>query len=153
MSFSYDDTQLASSTLYQVRLEIGDNDQASALLSDEEINQFISVEQNMWGAAARACEAISRKFLRKADVRVGRGGTMLNYTSQAQQYAAMATDLRKRANAMNAPWTGGTSISDKETLEADTDAVQPLFTKTMGSNPWAGGQDLTTTDDGQDDFG
>lgn len=51
-----------------------DTDSNAPLLNDDEITQAIAVEQNFWGAA-RCCEIISRQFLRKADVRIGRGGT------------------------------------------------------------------------------
>lgn len=152
MSWSYDPSQLSTSTLYQVRLEVGDTNESAQLLQDEEISQFLAVEQNTWGAAARCCEVISRTMLRKADVRVGRGGTDLVYSTAAKQYAAMAATLRKRANATNAPWTGGTSISEKLSQQQDSDLVQPLFTKSGGNNPYVGGQDLTPTDDEQEAF-
>lgn len=124
----------------QVRFTIGDTDSTAELLSDEEITWAISVESSMWGAAARCCESISRNFLRKADVRIGRGGTTLTYSTAAAQYAQMAKDLRARANAMNVPWAGGRVIQDKLDLAADSSLVQPIFTKGLEDNPWAGGQ-------------
>ncbi len=138
--WSYDPDALATSTLFQVRLEIGDTDSAAPLLQDEEIVQAISVEASFWGAAARCCEIISRQFLRKADVRIGRGGTSLTYSTAAKQYADMAAALRKRSIAMNPPWAGGTSKEDKRQLAEESDAVQPIFTKTMEGNPRVGGQ-------------
>lgn len=135
MTWSYN-TALAT-TKDQVRFEIGDTDATAELLQDEEIAYAISVEATMWGAAARCCEAISRNFLRKADVRIGRGGTTLTYSTAAKQYAEMAAAFRKRANGMNAPWSGGTSISAKQAAAADSDLVQPLFTKGMQASPWA----------------
>lgn len=138
--------------LDQIRLEIGDNDPTAQLLQDDEIEYVISVEANIWGAYARCCEIIARQFLRKADVRIGRGGTTLTYSTQAKQYQDMATAFRKRAIAMHAPWTGGTSKSDKDSLQQDTDAVQPLFTKTMMDNTFVGGESSDTpTNDEQAD--
>lgn len=140
MTWSYNVADLATSEKDQIRLEIGDTDTNAELLQDEEILQAISVELNFWGAAARCCEIISRNFLRKADVRVGRGGTMLTYSTAAQQYADMAMALRKRASAMHAPWTGGASIAEKESDRQDDDLVQPLFAKQMMDNPLVGSQ-------------
>lgn len=138
MSFSYDDTQLATSALYRTRLEIGDTDSTAPLLQDQEITQFLSVERTEWGCYARCCEQISRQFLRKTDVRIGRGGTTLTYTTAAAQYAQMAKDFRRRANGMNAPWAGGRSVDDKETLAQDPSLVQPIFSKNLMTNPLTG---------------
>lgn len=152
MAWSYNPAALATSEKDQVRLEIGDTNEAAQLLSDEEINHAISMEANNWGAAARCCEIIARSYLRKADVRIGRGGTSITYTQQANQYQEMAAALRKRAIAMNAPWTGGTSKSDKASLAQDTDAVQPIFTKTLENNTFIGGETSDTpTNDAQAD--
>lgn len=133
----------------QVRLEIADTDTNAQLLQDEEINQAVSVERNMWGAAARCCEIISRQMLRKADVQIGSRGVRLTYTTAAQQYLEMAQKLRAKAIGTAAPWAGGISTSDRETLEADTSRVQPIFTKKAGTNPWVGQETLDATDDGQ----
>lgn len=141
MTWSYDTSGLASSEKDQIRLEVGDNVEGqSVTLADEEIAQAIAVERNFWGAAARCAEMLSRKFLRMADVRIGRGGTSLTYSTAAQQYADMAAALRKKAVGTAAPWAGGTSKSAKFTLAQDTDAVQPIFTKTSQNNPWVGEQ-------------
>lgn len=148
MTWSYSTADLATSTKDQVRMTIGDTDTTAQLLQDEEITWAISVESSMWGAAARCCEAISRNFYRKADVRVGRGGTMVNWSGAAKQYGDMAAAFRKRANSMNSPWAGGTSIAAKDSAAANTDLVQPLFSKNMFNNPWVGSE---TVESDQDD--
>jgi hypothetical protein len=133
--------------LDKVRLEIGDTDSTAQLLADDEINYLITQERNLWSASARCCEVISRNFLRKADVRIGRGGTTLTYSVAAKQYAEMATAFRKRANGMNAPWSGGRSIDDKNTLASDDSLVQPLFTKGQFADPWTGNQSTISDQD------
>lgn len=148
MTWSYTTADLATSEKDQIRLEIQDTNSAAPLLQDEEIQQAISVEHNFWGACARCCEIIARSLLLKADVRVGRGGTQLVYSTAAKQYQEMATAFRKRAIAMNPPWAGGRSQSDKDSLARDTDTVQPIFTKTMQNNTFMGGQ-TSDSDDGQ----
>lgn len=149
MSFTYDDDQLDTSSLYQVRLEIGDTDSSAPLLQDEEINRAIGQERNLWGAAARCCELVSRQLLRRADVRVGRGGTSLVYSSAANQYQQMAVSLRKRANGTVAPWSGGRVLADKADLADDNSLVQPIFTKTGGDSPWVGDETMSTIDEDQ----
>lgn len=153
MTWSYDVSDLSTSEKDQIRLEIGDNvDGQTVTLADEEIQQAISAEGTFWGAAARCAEQLSRKFLRMADVRVGRGGTSLVYSTAAKQYADMAAALRKKSASIAAPWAGGTSISAKTTLAQQTDTVQPIFTKTMQDNPYVGGQSSdSVTNDGQQD--
>lgn len=150
MTWSYNTADLATSEKDQVRLEIGDTIAGRTVtLQDEEITQAIGVEASFWGAAARCAELLSRQYLAMADVRIGRGGTSLTYSTAANQYAQMAAALRAKASGMHAPWTGGTSIADKIALAEDADTVPPIFTKTGGSNPWVGGEQLSPTDDGQ----
>ena len=138
MTWSYNLADLATSEKDQIRLEIGDTDVNRQLLQDEEIEQFIIVERNFWSVAARACEAISRLFMSKADVRLGRS-LMVTYTKMADQYATMAAKLRAKALGTTPPWIGGMSVSDKIAYNQDTDLLAPLFTKSMQENPWTGG--------------
>lgn len=140
MAWTYNTSTLATSEKDQVRLEIGDTDSTAPLLQDEEINRAIAVERNFWGAAARCCEIISRTFLRKADVRVGRGGTTLTYSTAAKQFTDMARALRLKANGTVVPWAGGMVLDDKIALSENTGAVQPIFAKGTQNNPWVGGQ-------------
>jgi hypothetical protein len=138
MAWNYDPSQLATSQKDQVRVEIQDTDSSVALLQDEEIEYALSVESNLWGAAARCCEQLSRRFMQKPDTRLGRN-LELRYAQQQKQYADMAKDLRRKAMGAAVPWAGGTSKSEKETAEADSDRVQPIFTKTMQDNERIGG--------------
>lgn len=152
MTWTYNLADLATSQKDQIRLEINDTDETAPLLQDEEISQALAVEGSFWGAAARCCEIIARSFLRKVDVRIGRGGTSLTYSTAANQYFDMAQKLRAKSSAIAAPWAGGTSKSAKDSLAQDTDAVQPIFTKTMQENPYVGGQGSDSpTNDGQGD--
>lgn len=150
MTWTYNVAQLATSELYQVRLEIQDTDSTNELLQDEEIDRALSVESNFWGAAARCCEILARRFLAKADVRLGRA-LAVTYSKMAEQYAAMATSLRGKAIAGTAaPWVGGMLVSDKEMYREQTNLVQPIFARDMQENPWAGGytSDIGSTEGG-----
>lgn len=145
MAWTYDPSNLDTSDLYQVRFEIGDTKSEAPIFQDEELEHALAVEGNVLGAAARCCETIARTMLRKADVRMGRGGTSLTYSTAAQQYTEMATALRARANATaGAPWAGGRSQAEKETAAEQVDLVQPIFTKTMMDNPLTNSGDSGT---------
>lgn len=146
MSWNYDPTQLTISELYQVRAEIQDTDPADQQLADEEIVWAASQERNFWGAAARCLEMIARAKLRKADVRLGRA-MAISYTKMAEQLLGEARLLRKKAmGAGIVPFIGGMSVTDKLNYMQNTDLVQPLFTKTMMTNPWTGGYSTDSTD-------
>lgn len=139
MSWEYDPSSLATSAKDRIRLEIGDTDSAAPLLQDEEISWALTKEgSDELRAAARCCEQISRFFLRKADVRLGRS-LELRYSTMAKQYAEMACELRKRAIVTVLPYAGGRLESEKDDLAADTGAVQPIFTKEMNTHPGSGG--------------
>lgn len=140
MTWTYSTADLATSEKDQIRLEIQDTDSTAPLLQDEEITRVIAVEANFWGSCARCCEMVARLLLRKADVRIGRGGTSVMYATAAKQYEQMAQAFRKRAIGMNPPWAGGTSKSAKSSLAQDTDSVQPIFTKTMQNSSFVGGE-------------
>lgn len=136
MTWTYNVTDLSTNEKDQIRLEIADTDINNQLLQDEEINQALLVEANFWGGAARCAEMISRLFLRKADVRLGRV-MMVTYTKMAEQWLMMAKSLRQKSGGTNAPYIGGAYVSDKLSIAADPNVVAPHFTKEMMENPWA----------------
>jgi hypothetical protein len=138
VTWTYNLADLATSEKDQIRMEISDTDPANQLLQDEEIAQAITVETNFWGATARCSEIISRQFLRKADVKLGRA-MQLTYTKMAEQYLQMAVKLRQKALGSVVPWVGGMSVSDKVLYLSDPNIVAALFQKTGGENPWTGG--------------
>src|SRR5215831_9396108 len=129
MAWSYDPSQLASSELYQVRAEIQDTNVNNQMLLDEEITYAISVERNMWAAAARCSEMIGRRLLMKADVKLGRSMQVI-YTKAAEQYFSQARLLRCKSMGTVAPYVGGMTIADKQSIEQDGALVAPNFTKT-----------------------
>lgn len=138
MGWNYDPGSLATSQKDQVRLEIGDTDPQRQLLQDEEIEHALGTERNFWAAAARCAEMVSRFYLSKADVRLGRA-LMVTYSKASEQYTTMAKDLRKKALGTVAPYFGGVYVADKQSISGDTSVVAPAFTRTMQENPWTGG--------------
>jgi hypothetical protein len=129
------------SDLDAFRLELGDTDATDYLFTDDEAQYFIDNNpQRLLVAVADACDALARRFARKADLIVKSGNDQVarKYTGMADTYSARAKELRERAiNNSGVPWHGGGSISRKEDLATDTDRVQPRFKRGEFDNPSA----------------
>ena len=137
-TYSWNPDDLATNEKDALRFELQDTDSQNWLLADQEYVYAISVERNYWCAAARCAEVIARSFLRKQDVKLGRGLTIA-YAKAAQQYLEMAAQLRRKSLGTIIPFVGGMSKTVKFVYDQDTDLVKPLFTKTMMESPWTGG--------------
>jgi hypothetical protein len=133
MPFSYSGDP-SSSDKDAVRFEIQDTDSSAPLLQDEEINWTLDDEAGdqlprtpagVFSAAARCCEALSRRFAMQADTVVGSLTT--TYSRMAENYAERAKELRAKATGLGVPYVGGQSWSEKAASRADPDRVQPRF--------------------------
>ena len=111
----------------KVRFLVGDTDTTDQLVTDEEIAYVLTTRTNLHLAAADVCEAIAAKSSRKADT--SNGTLSVSASQRAAAYATRAQELRARANALGAPafFAGGQTVSGKDDLSADGDAVQPAF--------------------------
>ena len=109
MTFSY----TLSTDIGKVRLEIQDTASATALLTDEEIQVFLTDEGTVLGASARACEVISRKYAH--DFNWTADGDTVDRQTRAKQWAELGAALRKRK---------GAGIVSRQTV--NTDAYQPI---------------------------
>lgn len=117
-----------------VRFLIGDTDSTDQLIQDQEIQWFL-LNEPVIRAAARAAEAIAAKFSRKADKRVG--DLWLELSQRAKQYRELAGELWEQAggkspNLALAPYAGGISRADKDSVEEDSDRVRPAFKRDTG---------------------
>jgi len=151
-AWTYDATQLATSSLMQVRLEIGDTAYSDQLLYDEEINFFLSQRPNIYGAGADACRAIASKFARQIDI--VQGTLKENYSNRQRAYEARAQRLDFMATTRGGglPYAGGISAADKENQVENADRVTPSFNIGLNDNylPVApAGQVIPGTDPGQ----
>ena len=115
----------------EVRFLIGDTDTADELISDEEIAYFTSNYSDNILAAAYAAESLAAKFTRKADMAIGK--LRIGASKQAENFNALAANLFDRARAGIS--VGGLTISGKEDLREDSDAVQPSFRRGIHDNP------------------
>ena len=133
MTWSYDGDP-ANSDLDAVRREIGDTNTNDQLLSNEEVNFALDQEgDSITAASARCCEWLMREFAKQADKTIGQLNITLSQKSI--RYEAMATKLRKKGiKSALAPYAGGLSETERDIDEADTNLVQPIFTKDIFSN-------------------
>lgn len=124
----------------QVRFLIQDTDKSQQLLEDEEILWLLTLYNNApRNAAIRACEVLISKFARMVDQTVGQ--VKVSWSQRMKSYEFLLNTLRSRLAMEDSSWyAGGISRSDKMTKAADSDRVQPDFTKHMMENhqlaPW-----------------
>lgn len=110
----------------EVRFLVGDTDTTDQLVTDEEIAYSVSDEATNYNAAAKIARAIAAKFSRKVDKSVG--DLKQAYSQRVKQYLELAERLEGEAVGRTAKaYAGGISKSDKETVEEDSDRVEPAF--------------------------
>lgn len=109
----------------EVRFLSGDTDAARPLAQDEEIAYVLSKQPNVTLAAAIVCDAIVGKLSQNTDAKVG--DVSESSSQAAEAFRKKAADLRKEAAKLALPRFGGITISSKETLDRDSDLVQPSF--------------------------
>ncbi len=134
-AWTYDPTQIASSSLYQVRRLIGDIFSGEQLMVDEEINFAIGLyPSSVYLAAAECCRQLSAGFARQVDIVQGELKT--NHSQKSKRYAELAVDMQSRGMARGGvmPYVGGISVTDKNAVAADPDRVAPAFNIGMDDN-------------------
>tara|TARA_R110001599_G_scaffold243355_2_gene443147 strand:+ start:3972 stop:4397 length:426 start_codon:yes stop_codon:yes gene_type:complete len=113
-----------------VRLLTGDTVSTDVLLQDSEVDYFLSLyDESAYPSAAAACDAIASKYARQADTTNGRLSVRASQRSEA--YAKKAKELRRDALTGAEVFAGGLTISGKDALDDDADAVQPAFSVGM----------------------
>lgn len=101
----------------KVRLEIGDTDTADAMLSDEEIDNFLTertvldstggtTSVNIPAAAADAAGAIAAKYARRFDF--ASDGQSFSVAQRVGHYMSLERTLRNRSGGIAVP-IGGTA--------------------------------------------
>jgi hypothetical protein len=130
MTWSFDDSALASSKKDQVRLMIGDTDTTDQLVSNEAIVFYLSERGDSVSlAAADCCDIIAAKFSREVDTK--NGALSVSASQRAAAYRKLSEDLRAQGAELCDVFFGGQSIDGKIDLETDTDAIQPRFARGM----------------------
>lgn len=114
----------------QVRFLIGDTNESGALVQDEEIAFALRTEGSVYAAGALIAESLSAQYAQQTDRSIG--DLKLRFSDRSGRYASLAAQLRKRL-LLNVRFhtAGAESISSKDIDPADTDLVQPFFTRDM----------------------
>mgnify|MGYP001553039507 CR=1 FL=1 len=116
----------SSSETDEVRFLIGDTDTSNEILTDAEIDYTINDKGSVSAAAVACAEAIAAQYAKKADKSVG--DLKISYSKLYDTYIKLANRLKQKASLkLGKPYAGGISIEDKESVEEDTDRVQPRF--------------------------
>lgn len=136
MSWSYDAAKLtgdAKSSVYQLRLLLGDTKAVDQQFQDEELSFFLTQTPTKYGAAGMACRALSSKLSREADTVDKDIRTTLS--ARATAYSRRAMHYENMDSALGAvPYAGGMTYSDKGQQSENTDRVRPAFNVEMQEN-------------------
>lgn len=134
---SYNDSDL-STDLNKVRLIIQDTSSTDFKFSDEEITFFISEEANIYGAAASAKESLASKTAEKVSKTVGK--LKIELQQQFEHHIEQAKNFRTQSQTKGSSqiFAGGLSVTGKDAQRADTDRVDPKFTRDMDQFPGTG---------------
>jgi hypothetical protein len=152
VSFTYGGA--GSSPTSTVRFLIGDTNEASPLVTDEDIAYLLGeVQGNTRLAAIMACEGIIASLSRYCDQTVG--SVSKSFSQMRDGYAATLANLRARAAYSGGrPFAGGISRVAERLAERNPDRIRPQFSTRM-MNPRCGDTNVTgalgiETTDGDD---
>lgn len=140
MTWTYTPT-LPFSVRDQIRLLIYDTDANDPLLADEEIDTIATLEAgdvtapyNVFRVAAECARRVAGSFSRQGDQTDGT--VRVAFSTRASDYRTLAKELYARSRRSGfAPYAGGISVSDKQSVSDDTDRVRPFFTRDMLTAP------------------
>lgn len=137
----------ASSNRDLVRILVSDTNTSSPLLSDEFIDFTLSAKPNAYLAASLCAEtlinstAAATAYLASNVTRKKVGDLELSYagggsggSSPAEHYRSLAKSLRVQAGSKVTPYSGGISVTDKATQQADSDWDRPFAEIGMHDN-------------------
>lgn len=126
MAWSYDVT--LSTDKDRIRLMIGDTDPDDAQYSNEELEALATVYGGVHAAAIAAANGLAAKYSRFADKWVG--DLKILASQKARNYLALAKTLGAAGVvSRGVPSAGGIRISEKDTMEQDTNRTVPGFTR------------------------
>lgn len=128
----------------RVRMLVGDTINTDPLLHDEEIYYVIGQQSATNYAAAVCAEMIAAIYARQVNTQ--NSELRISAAARYKAYTALADRLRKMGPGelpggdgsgalLGTMYVGGSSVSAKEALDADTDLVKPNFSIGMDDYP------------------
>ena len=119
----------------RVRFLVGDTNAARPLLDDAEIAHALSLAtNNIFRAAAYACDSIAAKLTRESGVSVQ--GISLTRSTSAEGYKKLATEYRARSKTFgpNAGFWVLKDPAEKAAYLADNNLIPPAIRREMHDN-------------------
>lgn len=136
MTFTWDSSLLATSALQQVRLTIGDTVSTDELLSDELIEfRLGQYSDDVLLASIECVRDILAQFAR--DIDKNAVGFSTTRSQKTTHYTDLLKELKQRSSSICEAFVGGTSNSEAETLNSDSDYRQVGITIGWGQNDGA----------------
>ena len=124
-----------------LRVLVGDisTSTSSELLADADYTFFLT-QGSFYIAAKLAANSLAAKFTGVAqDIKTKKVGdleiTYSDANNAASGYKMLASEFGRMAAAGVSPYAGGISRSDKASVQADTDRVDPAFSRGIFDNP------------------
>lgn len=127
-----------------VRYLIDDTDLENQLVTDEEIEAWLTTRGSVGSAAATIAEKLAARFARQLSVTID--GLSVNGATIADSYRKLAQRLSSGSfggiGSVGLPVVSGVSVGAMEGVEENTDRVEDRFSvgQDMSSNP----SDLTS---------
>lgn len=130
MAFTY--TATLATTRHQVRFLIQDTTNTTArpnLLDDGEIDWVLTVEKNVYMAAAACADVLASRF--RGLVSKSVGGLHLEYDRAASTWKEIAARLRQRGSLHQLITAGGVLKADRDDIWEDDTLLAPAFFSTL----------------------
>lgn len=130
-----------SEKISQVRFLIGDTDSSDYAVANENILFALAQNPNIYAAAAMCARAMAAKYASEVDTKFE--SVSVNYSQKAKAYYDLAKRLERQAKTsggLGIPLAGGISITERDSVNADSDRIPPSFYTDQFRNP-DGGRD------------
>lgn len=159
MAKTYDASQLSSSTVYQIRLAIGDHLANRMVLDDDEISFIVTTNTtnavvDKKGAAIACCESAIATLAN--DVSYSKSKISEQMRERLQNFMTVRDNLMKGADLFKSKgyttagmFAGGINLSDIDELDDNTGLRQPSFKKSEDKHPGSPIDTLGNFDDPQ----
>lgn len=141
MAFTYNSSNIGSSSLSWVRWRIGHTSSGAIQLDDAEILAGVTEVGSKQFGAAKAAESLAGKYARFVDQ--GIGGTRLSMSQAFSHYMDLAKRIRAEASLGVAGYAGGLSEAERTDDASNSDLVQPRFESGQFDYAGAGTDDST----------
>lgn len=136
----------------KVRFMTGLTDENNQRVSDEEIAGILAMaNDNVYEAAAMVADSLAGQYSSSQSLKID--GFSIDYSERATHFRDLAKRIRiaklTAPGALGAPFVGGVSISEMESVREDTDRVPSRFRMGMHDAPGTDPVDLVEYEEQQ----